>query len=307
MPILSTALTLDNGVIVSEQLLMLEASVPESLFQFRVASVSDSESHVLVTRKNQASDSDEVVSYRLSDGYKTEYSLPYLGTHGSVDTRFTLTGPVEGSFYIGISKYRTLLYLSPEGEYSFALEDYTLGARNNIINKESVPIIVFDNIALTYENSEFSPLVALEGMLNNGDDSYVFGFNGNVYYSNGETLWRVVGEEFTVISQGHDEISQRIYPFPDKGYFFISTFDEIRGHELLLVNEVHDYAEVLETLPIYGLGSDMSPVDNAGEYVLAYDTESACIGDSFPLMMDGNNLWHANDSLTLPGQTVFSN
>lgn len=90
MPILSTALTLDNGVIVSQQLLMLEASVPESLFQFRVASVSDSESHVLVTRKNQASDSDEVVSYRLSDGYKTEYSLPYLGTHGSVDTRIQL-------------------------------------------------------------------------------------------------------------------------------------------------------------------------------------------------------------------------
>lgn len=291
-----------NGAVRAEREVLLEPYASNNLSALDIKGVSDS--HVLISSRPNGAGFDLTI-YDRNSAVKNVINLPSGYAAERVD--FSRPGSLPGRFYVSVQGSDDLGSVTSAGDYSILVKGSQYGKRRTTTQDGERTILSWDGIAYSLQDGVLNRATELDDQLSVNQFGWIFTFNNSLYYSDDKNLFRIVGSELQLLVGEKDDLSDSIEAYPEQGYFLIKTWDEKEGWEKVLVHEQGDYVQLLETLPVYSLSSDLKFTGNTTSVVTLHTPQTACSHNSYPLVMKDNNLWYESDLAAIPGQVIFKN
>lgn len=296
------SLNVVDGAVRAEREVLLEQFPAFDITGIDLKSVSDS--HVLLSYR-PSSAGHELVIYDRNTAAKSVINLPAGYAPERVER--SLPGALPGEFFVSMQGEDDLGYVTSAGDYSIRVSGSEYGKRRATTQDGERTLLSWDGIAYVYQNGVLNQVTELDDQLSANQFGWTFAFNNSLYYSDGENLFRLSGSELQLLIADKDDLFDSIEAYPEQGYFLIRTWDEKEGWEKVLVNQQANYTQLLETLPIYALGSDLNFSGKTNSVAIIHTPATGCSHKAYPLVMDENNLWYESELAAIPGQVIFKN
>ena len=296
------SLNVIGGAVHAEREVLLEPYATEGLLTSDIKGISDS--HLLISSRPNGG-AFELVIYDRNTAARNIINLP--PTIAAEKIKFSLPGAVPGDFFISVQGEDDLGYVTLSGDYSVRVSGSDYGERQATTQASDRTVLSWDGATFVHQNGVLTRIDELSEQLSADKFGWTFAFNNSLYYSDDKNLFRLAGSELQLLISEKDDLFDSIEAYPEQGYFLIRTWDDQEGWEKVLVHEQGDYAQLLETLPVYSLSSDLKFTGNTTSVVTLHTPQTACSHNSYPLVMKDNNLWYESDLAAIPGQVVFKN